>query len=285
MLKANIITMSLVTPNMPRRFRRRRSMGSITQSFKKVLNGAPTSRAAGAKIQFILVEGVDSTAAGQTTPTDAKVPTGSIVKYIEIQYAWSNLVSISEFHHWTLQLAYSNQSFIAANVVGGDNQRNQVYHQNMRILGKDQNGNLTLKWKIPKPIQRVREGQFLALVYEGSAVYTDAIQAIYKFYRQLKKTNNPFFIYSSPVLNGGDKLYERKNNPDINRADGESLNDYLSRISEHYSKLEWQSEGHRMWYTHKNPYSRWTNKLVSVLISDSRLFVIELLAQSWVDSS
>ncbi len=59
-------------------------------------------------------------------------------------------------------------------------------------------------------------------------------------------------------------MYDRKNNPDINRADGESLDDWLSRISEHYSKLEWQSEGHRMWYTHKNPYACWICELLQV---------------------
>ncbi len=59
-------------------------------------------------------------------------------------------------------------------------------------------------------------------------------------------------------------MYDRKNNPSINRADGESLDDWLSRISELFSKLEWQSEGHRMWYTHKNPYSCWICELLQV---------------------
>ncbi len=60
-------------------------------------------------------------------------------------------------------------------------------------------------------------------------------------------------------------MYDRKNNPDINRGDGEVLAGYLSRISEHISKLEWQSEGHRMWYTHKNPYSCWICELLQVI--------------------
>ncbi len=59
-------------------------------------------------------------------------------------------------------------------------------------------------------------------------------------------------------------MYDRKNNPDINRGDGEALGAYLSRIQEHISKLEWQSEGHRMWYTHKNPYSCWICELLQV---------------------
>ncbi len=59
-------------------------------------------------------------------------------------------------------------------------------------------------------------------------------------------------------------MYDRKNNPNLNKADGESLGDYISRISEVLSKLEWQSEGHRMWYTHKNPYSCWICELLQV---------------------
>ncbi len=55
-----------------------------------------------------------------------------------------------------------------------------------------------------------------------------------------------------------------KQNPDINRRDDESLEDYLSRTSELFSKLEWQSEGHRMWYTHKNPYSCWICELLQI---------------------
>ncbi len=59
-------------------------------------------------------------------------------------------------------------------------------------------------------------------------------------------------------------MYDRKSNPDINRADGESVDSWLPRISEHFSKLEWQSEGHRMWYTHKNPYSCWICELLQI---------------------
>ncbi len=59
-------------------------------------------------------------------------------------------------------------------------------------------------------------------------------------------------------------MYDRKNNPGIVRADGESLDDYLRRVSEMFSKLEWQSEGHRMWYTHKNPYSCWICELLQI---------------------
>jgi len=59
-------------------------------------------------------------------------------------------------------------------------------------------------------------------------------------------------------------IIARKNNPNINRIDGETTTDFLSRISEYLEKLEWQSEGHRMWYTHKNPYSCWICELLQV---------------------
>ncbi len=59
-------------------------------------------------------------------------------------------------------------------------------------------------------------------------------------------------------------MYDRKNNPNLNRADGESVGDFLVRISEVLSKLEWQSEGYRMWYTHKNPYFCWICETIQV---------------------
>ncbi len=62
-------------------------------------------------------------------------------------------------------------------------------------------------------------------------------------------------------------MYDVKNNPNINRGDGEDLGKYLARVSEHISKLEWQSEGHRMWYTHKNPYSCWICELLQIIRS------------------
>ncbi len=57
---------------------------------------------------------------------------------------------------------------------------------------------------------------------------------------------------------------DRKRDPNINRGTDETIADYMVRISEYMSKLEWQSEGHRMWYTHKNPYSCWICELLQI---------------------
>jgi len=56
-----------------------------------------------------------------------------------------------------------------------------------------------------------------------------------------------------------------KRNPSLNRGDDETLVSYLIRLDEHVSKLEWQSEGHRMWYTHKNPYGCWICELLQII--------------------
>ncbi len=55
-----------------------------------------------------------------------------------------------------------------------------------------------------------------------------------------------------------------KRNPSLIRGDGEILRPYLDRLREHISQLEWQSDGHRMWYTHKNPYSCWICQILQV---------------------
>jgi len=56
-----------------------------------------------------------------------------------------------------------------------------------------------------------------------------------------------------------------KRNSGINRGDGETRESYLGRLDEYISKLEWQSDGHRMWYTHKNPYGCWICELLQVV--------------------
>ncbi len=56
-----------------------------------------------------------------------------------------------------------------------------------------------------------------------------------------------------------------KRNPNLARGDGEDGGSYLDRIAESISKLEWQSDGHRMWYTHKNPYSCWICELLQII--------------------
>ncbi len=167
---------------MPRHYRRnRRVQRPIIRTYKKVLNFAPTSRAAGAKVDFDITLGVDSIAIGQTGVTDNVVPTGCIVDYIEFQYGVVSLAAVSCYTHISIQSLISGQSAtISPNVVGGNPQRNQVFHQEMRSIGEGQNATFKLKWKVPKHIQRMKEGSRIEFTTLSTGAVTDSLQVIYK---------------------------------------------------------------------------------------------------------
>lgn len=170
---------------MPYRRRRRSPIrgGSVIQSYKKVLDFAPTSRASAADVSVNMVVGVDSLAAGQLTPTDAQVPTGSRITEIVIQASFANLVTIASFVWLTIQHLRAGQAAVSPRTVGGNAQRNQVHLQLMRTLGQNQNRDFQIRFKIPKRFQRVREGDKWVLQTTGDTVRTDAYEIIYKFYR------------------------------------------------------------------------------------------------------
>jgi hypothetical protein len=53
-------------------------------------------------------------------------------------------------------------------------------------------------------------------------------------------------------------------NPSLVRGAGETIGSYLERLHEYIAKLEWQSDGHIRWYTHKNPYGCWICETLQV---------------------
>ncbi len=170
-------------PRYRRPLRSRMSMPrAVVQSYKKVLNFAPASIAAGGR-DIVLAVGVDSVAAGQTGPTDANVPTGCIIKHVEIQISLGQIVGGAVFAHMSLQKLENSQPTIASNVIGGSPQRNQVFRQLMKQLGINQNFNYTVKFMIPKKFQRMREGSNWVFQIQTSNTLTQSFQIIYKFYR------------------------------------------------------------------------------------------------------
>lgn len=158
-------------------------MAPVIQSFKKVINVAPASRLSSTDIENNMSVGTDSVAAGQVGPIDAAVPTGSVIKYFEIQWAMGNLSGGSLFMHVAIQLIHQGQVIVSPNVVGGNAQRNQVFFQTFFQIGTEQNGSRIFRFKVPKKFQRVREGDVWKFVRQGSEVYADGLQIIYKFYR------------------------------------------------------------------------------------------------------
>ncbi len=157
-------------------------MRPVIQSYKKVLHFAEASFSAGFQTEFI-AQGQDSVAAGQTSATDGKVPTGALIKYFEVQFAVNNAVATPAFLNCTIQYKLGGQTMIDPDAVGGNLQRNQVLHMDLFSVGNDQNSTHKFKFKVPKMFQRVREGMDWGLVWRNSATVTRECQIIYKFYR------------------------------------------------------------------------------------------------------
>ena len=65
-----------------------------------------------------------------------------------------------------------------------------------------------------------------------------------------------------------------KRRTDYIRGDGETIESYIGRIDHVTSQLEWQSGGHIMWYTHKNPSGCWICEALQIC----RLLANELMA-------
>lgn len=78
-----------------------------------------------------------------------------------------------------------------------------------------------------------------------------------------------------------------KRNPNLIRGIGETTESYGTRIAEYIQKLEWQSEGHRQWYTHKNPYGCWICELLQIggLFRDSLMVQGQPIDRDGYDSN
>ncbi len=159
---------------------RRRSMSApMRKTYKKVLNFSEASFAAGQRGET-LVQGVDSVAIGQTSATDANVPTGARITFIEIQMPVTNAVNQTAYINCLLQYTLSGQSPIDPDAVGGNAQRNQVLHQELFSVGFNQNSTHKFKLKVPKRYQRLRETMLWRLVWSNSNTVNRRLQVIYK---------------------------------------------------------------------------------------------------------
>ncbi len=161
---------------------RRRTMRPVIQSYKKVIFNVGASFSSGFQNEFI-AKGEDSVAAGQTSVNDPDVPTGSIIKYFEIQFAAVNAVNTPIYLNCTIQYTLGGQTPIDPNTVGGHEQRNQVLHMDLFSVGQLQNSNHKFKFKVPKKFQRLREGMDWTLTWSNSGTINRSFQCIYKFYR------------------------------------------------------------------------------------------------------
>ncbi len=154
----------------------------MVQTYKKVLNFLPASFSAGFTNQQFLI-GADSTALGQTSNIDGTVPTGSRIKFIEIQFCASNVVSTAIYLNCSVQYKLAGQSYINPDAVGGNGQRNQVLHQELFVVGANQNSTHKFKFKIPTRFQRMRESMAWSLTWSTNGTVNSSTQMIYKVER------------------------------------------------------------------------------------------------------
>ncbi len=163
---------------------RRRSSAPrpLVVTYKKVINFSEASFAAGSRAENLVV-GVDSTAAGQTSATDANVPTGARVKYLEIQFPVTNNVNQTAYINCSLQYLLSGQGAVDPDAVGGAANRNQVLHQELFSVGFNQSSTHKFKFKIPPRFQRLRETMKWVIMWSNSNTVNRRIQCIYKFER------------------------------------------------------------------------------------------------------
>ncbi len=157
-------------------------MRPIVNSFKKVINIAPASVTAGVNVHSISL-GKDDISGKQTTAIDSEVPTGAVIKFIEIQHALANLAAAGAHIHVAVQRIHASQSIVNPDVVGGNDQRNQVFIQRLYQVGQNQSDSKVYRFKIPKKFQRVRAGDSWQFVWKNTNTVSSALQAIYKFYR------------------------------------------------------------------------------------------------------
>lgn len=151
------------------------------QSFKQIGIDGPASRAAATNIVSTLSNGLDNYAG--PTANNYEVPTGAIIKSINVQCCLMNLVSQVTNVVVSLQLKRDGQSVVTPNAQGGNAGRNRVFYTKQLFIGKDQQNNLEWNFKIPKKYQRVRETDQWSLVMRGDTVFSSVVQWIYKFYR------------------------------------------------------------------------------------------------------
>ncbi len=162
-----------------RRMGRRSGSRPLRKTYKKVLNFAEASFAAGLRGE-VFVSGADSVAIGQTSGTDATVPTGARVTFLEVQFPVTNAVDQTAYINCSIQYVLSSQSVVDPDGVGGNPRRNQVLHQELFSVGFNQNSTHKFKFRIPKIFQRVREGMTWQLVWSNSNTVNRRIQVIYK---------------------------------------------------------------------------------------------------------
>ncbi len=106
---------------------------AVIQSYKQITVDGPASRAAATNITHTIVSGVDN----YTGPSAAnnEVPTGAVIKFLNIITNFSVLSNVSSLLHFNVELLRAGMPAITPGAVGGSAQRNTVIHTDMKFIG------------------------------------------------------------------------------------------------------------------------------------------------------
>ncbi len=152
----------------------------IVHTYKKVLNFLAAGFAAGFRAENIVL-GKDGQTLEQVSNTDPDVPTGAVLKFIEVHFCIANLTANAAFVTCSLQYKNAGQTFVDPTAVGGSNVRNQVMHLDLFSIGSGQNSTHKFKFKIPPRFQRIRETMDWSIVWQNTETVTRNMMVIYKF--------------------------------------------------------------------------------------------------------
>ncbi len=174
-----------------RRFRRRRSrLGNIVNSVKKQNSQTSSYAGANANQQFIIATGIqEGTAEGLDT-----VQVGKVIKSVAVSINMVNSSASAGGDYnvmvWKARKGQSTTNeFGAPNgsswaSIGQSQARNQVILSHMGVLGTEDGHTVTINKnvKIPRPFQRMREGDVLQIIFCGSQGGTLHMGYRYKAY-------------------------------------------------------------------------------------------------------
>ncbi len=153
-----------------------------TRSTKYIVLKAEASEATGIQ-SFLMTEGKDNTTLGQTSGVDNDVPVGSKIALLDLRAVFGNLVAINDFIFWSIQLRHTGQANLDPLLQGGSPLRSTVMLSGLFSIGKEQNKTLHIRYKIPKSMQRVKDGDIWVFVTNNGAITTTAFQVVYKVFQ------------------------------------------------------------------------------------------------------
>ncbi len=136
---------------------------------------------AATKTDDTIIQGADSTALGQTTITDAIIPTGSKIRGVLLQLGLANPSTTNIEVGVNFQYLVAGQTVsVDPLAVGGNAQRNQVIKSWHFMIAQDTMANINQFVRIPKQFQRIRENMVWRIVISSSSSREQAHQTIYK---------------------------------------------------------------------------------------------------------